>query len=123
REDPAGLRCPFGAHIRRTNPRDSFEPGEPRRLEISNRHRVLRVGRAYGETGGRQGLMFMCLNADIERQFEFVQQTWLMGPNFHGLENETDPTLGQGGASGERGSESAPRCFTIPTESGPIRLT
>src|SRR5690606_38225717 len=134
REDPAGLRCPFGAHIRRTNPRDSFEPGQSRRLEISNRHRVLRVGRAYGGKGGRQGLMFMCLNADIERQFEFIQQTWLMGANFHGLENETDPTLGhavdpsaqgQGGESGQgaHAGAAAPRCFTIPTESGPIRLT
>jgi len=26
-EDPQGLKCPFGAHIRRTNPRDSLSPG------------------------------------------------------------------------------------------------
>ena len=73
--------------------------------------------------------MFMCLNADIERQFELIQQTWLMGANFHGLKNETDPTLGHGGdasargGAGERGSDSEPRCFTIPTAAGPIRLT
>ena len=26
----------------------------------------------------------MCLNGDIERQFEFVQQTWAMALQFHG---------------------------------------
>lgn len=122
-DDPAGLGCPFGAHVRRTNPRDSFEPGQPRRMEITNRHRILRVGRPYGEKGGKQGLLFMCLNADIERQFEFIQQTWLMGANFHGLENETDPTLGRNGADGAGGTDAGqPRCFTIPTDAGPLRL-
>jgi hypothetical protein len=33
----------------------------------------------------------MCLNADIERQFEFIQQTWLRAPSFHGLRSEVDP--------------------------------
>jgi len=125
-EDPGGLRCPFGAHVRRTNPRDSLEPGSEKRIQISNRHRILRVGRAYGEVGQggaaarAKGLLFMCLNADIERQFEFVQQMWLMGPSFHSLEHEVDPTVGHGGAIADKAGE--PRCFTIPTVGGPLRL-
>ena len=61
----------------------------------------MRIGRQYQPEadGGKPGLFFMCLNADIERQFEFVQQTWLRSPSFHGLTGERDPLLG----AGERG--------------------
>ncbi len=52
-EDPDGLRCPLGAHIRRANPRDSFEPGSPVQLAITNRHRMLRVGRVYKPERGK----------------------------------------------------------------------
>ena len=115
-EDPEALRCPFGAHIRRANPRDSFDPGSNDQIAITNRHRIIRVGRVYQEKAGENpGLLFMCLNGDIERQFEFVQQTWLMSPSFHGLSCEKDPVLGDGetGACG----------FTIPSRDGPIALS
>jgi deferrochelatase/peroxidase EfeB len=116
-EDPAGLRCPFGAHIRRANPRESFDPGSLVQLSITNRHRILRVGRSYARQDGMSpnpGLLFMCLNADIERQFEFVQQTWVLAPSFHGLRNETDPMLGQ--------RTTSDTVMTIPTETGPLCL-
>lgn len=58
--------------------------------------------------------MFMCLNGDIERQFEFVQQTWMVSSKFHGLTGEADPLAGRG-QPGENG-------FTIPTRRGPIDL-
>jgi deferrochelatase/peroxidase EfeB len=115
-EDPEALRCPYGAHIRRANPRDSFDPGSNDQITITNRHRIMRVGRVYQEKAGENpGLLFMCLNGDIERQFEFVQQTWLMSPSFHGLSCEKDPVLGDGetGACG----------FTIPSRDGPIALS
>ena len=113
-EDPEGLRCPFGAHIRRANPRDSLDPGSQDQIEISNRHRILRVGRAYRPARGeRKGLIFMCLNGDLERQFEFVQQTWLGSETFHGLAGERDPlTTDKAGGRG----------FTLPSRDGPIRL-
>jgi len=114
-EDPDGLRCPFGAHIRRVNPRDSFDAGSKVQLDISNRHRILRVGRRYLAQNGSEkpGLLFMCLNANIERQFEFMQQTYMLGASFHGLENEVDSFARRDGLSG---------VLTIPTEHGPLRL-
>ena len=60
--------------------------------------------------------MFMCLNADIERQFEFVQKTWLLNRNMHGLEDEVDPIIGI------NKDPAHPRVFTVPTTSGPIKL-
>ncbi len=115
-EDPEALRCPFGAHIRRANPRDSLDPGSADQIAISNRHRILRIGRQYEpENGGNPGLFFMCLNGDIERQFEFVQQSWLRSPSFQGLSCEKDPLLGDG--------EEGMCGFTIPTRDGPVRLS
>jgi deferrochelatase/peroxidase EfeB len=69
-------------------------------------HRVLRRGREYGQRvdpsvlirdGGPDpvcGLNFLCLNANIERQFEFVQSAWVMSAKFDGLTGEQDPLLG-----------------------------
>jgi deferrochelatase/peroxidase EfeB len=113
-EDPQALRCPFGAHIRRTNPRESFEPGSLEQLAITNRHRIIRVGRFYRpKRGQKKGIFFMCLNGDLERQFEFVQQTWAQSPTFHGLANERDPLLADPGGQGG---------YTIPSRAGPLRV-
>ena len=57
--------------------------------------------------------MFMCLNADVERQFEFVQGSWLVNPRFHGLADEIDPLLGHGLHA---------RGLTVPTRAGPLFL-
>ena len=38
--------------------------------------------------------MFMCLNANIKRQYEFIQQTWLNRDSFHDLSGERDPIAG-----------------------------
>jgi deferrochelatase/peroxidase EfeB len=59
------------------------------------------------------GLLFMCVNADIERQFEFLQQTWILGPNFHDLDDEIDPVVGYRGPGDT---------MSIPTPRGPLRL-
>lgn len=112
-QDPAATRCPFGAHIRRANPRDGLTPGSKEQHAVVNSHRILRVGRSYPSQAGGPGLLFMCVNADIERQFEFIQQSWLLNPSFSGLERETDPLPGH---------ETPPRVLTIATEDGPLRL-
>jgi Dyp-type peroxidase family len=109
--DPYGFNCPIGAHVRRANPRDSLDPqpGSEQSIAIGKRHRILRRGRAYGppldpeellcpEKNGvedqERGLHFLCLNANISRQFEFIQQTWVNNPHFNGLYDDADPILG-----------------------------
>lgn len=108
--DPDGLVCPIGAHIRRANPRDSLLPNPAKSRLISSRHRLIRRGRHYedhrpsGETwepsGVEHGLCFIALNADIQRQFEFVQQTWLVSKKFNGLSDETDVLIGDNDGNG-----------------------
>ena len=101
-KDPNGFSCPIGSHIRRCNPRDSLGPDGQTALTSANRHRILRRGRSYGPRakdprtadGIDRGLIFICLNSDIERQFEFVQQTWINNPVFGGLAGEVDPLVG-----------------------------
>ncbi|HEX8144165.1 MAG TPA: Dyp-type peroxidase [Pyrinomonadaceae bacterium] len=100
--DAHGFRCPIGSHIRRSNPRDSLGPDQQTALASANRHRILRRGRSYGhrpedprvDDGVDRGLHFICLNSDLERQFEFVQQTWINNPVFGGLNGEVDPLIG-----------------------------
>ncbi len=97
REDRHGFLCPVGAHIRRANPRDSLAEGlgiTPEEAQaLVDQHRILRRGRVY-KHGDQQGLIFICLNANIERQFEFVQNSWLLNGEFGGLTGETDPVIG-----------------------------
>jgi deferrochelatase/peroxidase EfeB len=78
-DDPRGLTCPFGAHARRMNPRDSVVVGEVRL------HRMIRRGASYGpplpagvleDDGADRGLMFAFVGAHLARQFEFVQTQW-----------------------------------------------
>jgi Dyp-type peroxidase family len=100
--DKHGFACPVGAHIRRCNTRDSLGDDPDKARAAANRHRLLRRGRSYGDRiadplrddGQERGLHFICLNADIERQFEFVQQTWINNPMFGGLNGEVDPLMG-----------------------------
>jgi Dyp-type peroxidase family len=129
--DAAGLKCPIGAHIRRTNPRDSLEPdpGSEKSVEFADRHRILRRGRAYGDpvvesmqpeeimqsdAAGERGLHFICLNANISRQFEFVQQTWTNNPRFDGLYDDPDPIVGPGGKFTEQATPVRRRIHDVP---------
>jgi len=109
KEDPNGQACPIGAHIRRTNPRDSLEPGPEASLRVVDRHRILRRGRSYGKPLApfahesklaERGLFFICVNANIRRQFEFIQQTWSNNTKFGGLYEDKDPLTGDQPVSG-----------------------
>ena len=126
--DARGFKCPIGSHIRRSNPRDSIGPDGPTAQITANRHRILRRGRSYGhrpadrriDDGVDRGLHFLCLNADIERQFEFVQQTWVNNPVFGGLNGEVDPLIGN--IKKADPNEDPNKCdaiFTVPAD--PLR--
>ena len=146
-QDPTGVGCPFGAHVRRANPRNTDVPGRQTGLRhflaalgfgrndfrddlmSSVRfHRILRRGREYGPglspsdalqpappNDPERGLHFICLNANISRQFEFLQNAWVMNTKFSGLTGESDPLLGN--------REAIPGCpvtgnFTVPEDGG-----
>jgi Dyp-type peroxidase family len=122
--DALGLKCPIGAHVRRSHPRDSLDPspGTADSISLDRRHRLLRRGREYGPPvddalaeappdDPDRGLYFICLAANISRQFELVQHTWLNNPKFGGLYDEPDPLTANHAALGS--------VFTVPME--PVR--
>ena len=98
--DPVGARCPIGSHVRRANPRDALPPhaGTEYSLEVNRHHRLIRRGRTYGQPlphgqsdQADRGLMFVAINGNISRQFEFIQHSWLNDPRFNGLYGQADP--------------------------------
>jgi Dyp-type peroxidase family len=138
RGDAFGARCPIGSHIRRTNPRDttlpvphdvelSGSPDDPEkrkaRLDLTALHRIMRRGRMYGEPADplcdpdmlrfanekERGLHFLCFNANLSRQFEFVQSNWALNPGFAGLSKDPDPLIGA-----QRARPFPAADFTIP---------
>ncbi len=110
REDPEGIRCPIGAHIRRSNPRDSLLPDPETALRLSKRRRILRRGRLYDRgacvsTAHKEelgGIFFMCCNADIADQFELIQHSWINNPHFSTLYDESDPIAATHKPRGDR---------------------
>lgn len=100
-DDPLGARCPLGAHVRRANPRDTL-------ARSTTRHRIIRRGMPYGpplpdgaaDDGAERGLLFACFQADIERQFEFVQRRWLDDGDLVGRADERDPLAASPGGDG-----------------------
>jgi Dyp-type peroxidase family len=93
--DPEGLRCPLGAHVRRTNPRDGLPGG----AERTARHRIIRRGMPYGppyserDADTPRGLAFVCLQASITSGFEFIQRRWGGTGQAFGLGGDRDLLL------------------------------
>jgi Dyp-type peroxidase family len=85
-DDPFQRACPYAAHVRKANPRDDSSGGKAEALQ----HRIIRAGIAFGpevmpgetRTMHSRGLMFVCYQASIERQFEFVQSRYSNNPEF-----------------------------------------
>jgi Dyp-type peroxidase family len=74
-DDQGGGKCPFSAHVRKANPRGSSgRDDEAQRI-------VARRSWPYGsaEAGGPLGLLFLCAQANIAEQFEFIQGFWANG--------------------------------------------
>jgi Dyp-type peroxidase family len=120
-EDPDGRRCPIGSHIRRSNPRDSL--GWEGRLSF--RHRIIRRGMPYGpplaegvleDDGEPRGLVFVCFNASLSRQFEAVQVQWLNDGNIFHLGRDRDFIMGDPSGGGKMTIEGDPPFFLSPQQ-------
>jgi len=111
-DDAAGSKCPMHAHIRKANPRGTT----PRTSLASEKsRRIARRGIPYGAPISKavadyppsdpnpdlpRGLLFLCFQANIEKQFEFIQHTWIdnvIFPRGLLLQRNTgdDPLIGQ----------------------------
>ena len=112
-DDPQGLRCPIGSHIRRLNPRSALVMGKP------HTRRIIRRAMPYGprwqpgqaDDGVERGLLGYFVCGDVASQFEFLLQTWA-NRDFatHGLRGSTEPILGLQPPQGGR--------FVIRTDNG-----
>jgi Dyp-type peroxidase family len=108
-DDTDGAKCPFASHTRRVNPRSALQFGAKSPFDtpgaLSNRRRILRRGLPYGEVkdatrdDGDHGVIMTIINADLSRQFEFVQEQWMQYGNDLKLSNDRDPLLGNHGAN------------------------
>ncbi|KAI1130817.1 hypothetical protein F5Y10DRAFT_262761 [Nemania abortiva] len=92
-------RCPFAAHIRKTNPRSDL-PAAAREIR-----RMIRRGIAFGpevthaekkakkssdDEKLERGLLFVCYQANLDQGFQFMQKTWANNPAFP---PKADPTV------------------------------
>lgn len=120
KDDPYGKKCPFGAHVRRMNPRDSKDFI----LSDVRIHRIVRRSVGFGnvlapdvteDDGKERGLFFIGINAHAMETVEFLQSQWINDGNFMSLGEEKDPVLGL--HQGDK--DSAADKFTVPAD--PIR--
>jgi Dyp-type peroxidase family len=145
-KDKDGYRCPFGAHIRRTNPRDQLHSGRDHEQskQMVRKHQILRRGRSFGEpyvhsmepaemlqklikaqpemsaeeidrSDNARGLHFICLQGDIKRQFEFIQNVWANTATFGDLCDEVDPLISP------RPTDQQPDCHEFTCPDTPLR--
>jgi Dyp-type peroxidase family len=101
--DPVGLTCPMSAHIRKVNARET--PGDFGGRRASFNRRVLRRGLPYGKRlenplgldpeHGQRGFLFLCYQASIADQFEFLCNDWMNSPTNPRSPSGNDMLLGQ----------------------------
>lgn len=113
-DDRFQRKCPYAAHIRKVNPRDDTAS----KAEVQ-RHRIIRAGIPFGPevapgettTAQNRGLMFVCYQTSIERQFEFIQKNYANNPDFvdgkrrpggGAVRPGFDPIIGQAAGNGPR---------------------
>jgi Dyp-type peroxidase family len=128
--DLDGTKCPFHAHIRKTNPRGDIvrhlvPGGDEEALERSRR--ITRRGITYDQRNrnpkavqafedlpmDKVGLLFMCFQASIPRQFAFMQKAWANQEDFVLTATGQDPVIGQ------PNKETNPKPQQWPVQWGP----
>ena len=105
-KDQTGSKCPFHAHIRKTNPRGDTGNLIATKIPLKEEkmHRIARRAISYGErehdktqkTGS--GLLFLCFQSNITNQFAFMQRRWANQQGFVEPGTGSDPVIGQVGA-------------------------
>jgi Dyp-type peroxidase family len=105
RDDANGGKCPFHAHIRKSNPRHDASGS------IANKaHMMARRGIPFGHREVSPaldpenellpkdgvGLLFMSFQASLANQFEFIQQFWVNSSDFSKHGTGLDLIIGQG---------------------------
>jgi deferrochelatase/peroxidase EfeB len=117
-DDPRGLACPVGSHIRRMNPRGSrVAGGRP------DKRRIVRRALTYGPRHDPQhpddaerGILGLFIGVSLCDQFEFLMGEWANDGLFAaGLGRSKDPLTG---AQDEAGGT-----FTVPLPGGQEVLT
>lgn len=140
--DPVGTTCPWAAHIRKVNTRDSASDMGGR--SSTYERRILRVGVPFGLSlknryaedaadpeQGNRGLLFLCIQTSIEDQFEFLQSRWINDDSRPKMPGGNDLIVGQNAATvdgvrkctifgGElqQAEVRAGRQFVVPTGGG-----
>ncbi|KIM91350.1 hypothetical protein PILCRDRAFT_57880 [Piloderma croceum F 1598] len=98
----AQTRCPFSAHLRKTNPRNGTIPV----LQGVQTKRIMRQGMPYGQevteeeaqsqtTRHNRGLLFVCYQSNLANGFHFLQKTWANNAGFPIAGTGQDPLIGQ----------------------------
>jgi Dyp-type peroxidase family len=122
--DPAGLTCPWAAHIRKVNTRDSASDTGGR--DSTYARRLLRIGIPFGKPlrnpyatinndpqKGERGLLFLSIQASIEDQFEFLMARWMGDPSRPKMPAGHDILVGQNDTPGE---DRERRCVIFGSE-------
>jgi Dyp-type peroxidase family len=106
--DPRGYKCPFFAHVRKMNPRDETHEGGT--LPATLKRRLLRRGIPYGPPYAGpgdhrdRGILFLCYQASIEDQFEFLFHNWLNDPQRPAGPGGVDLFVGNHNGEARRGT-------------------
>ena len=109
--DPEGIKCPFHAHIRKINPRKPYRGKGAKSLEIKSVQDyqnlpkpIIRRSIPYDDSGNQNtkgsgvGLLFMCFQRNIEKQFIQIQKSWCNdeSPSYDEIQQQgIDPIAGQ----------------------------
>lgn len=85
-EGNSQLKCPFAAHVRKTNPRDDLEAAPNGASIPVEGNRIMRRGvqfgpeltaqeKATGVTAHGRGLLFACYQTNLFNGFQFLQHS------------------------------------------------
>jgi len=115
-EITSSLRCPYAAHVRKTNPRNDLEvPPSGKPVTLVQPNRIMRRGIQFGpeltpaeiasgKTIENRGLLFVAYSTSITNGFRLLQKTWANGAGFQPFTESPsppglDPIIGQGARS------------------------